>query len=75
MGNFNSRSWLLLLLSLLLKPAAQVQVEKKIVYKLLLQLHNHLRYIKLKKHNSGKQPTVDCPLKTIQRSGVKHSVR
>ena len=27
-----------------------------------------------RKHNSGKQPTVDCTLEPIQRSGVKHSV-
>ena len=27
-----------------------------------------------RKHNSGKQPTVDCTLNPIQRSGVKHSV-
>ena len=30
---------------------------------------------KIEKHNWRKQPTIDCPLKPIQRSGVKHSVR
>ena len=29
---------------------------------------------KTEKHNSGKQPTVDCSFKLINRSGVKHSV-
>ena len=37
--------------------------------------HKHMRHGKLKKHNSEKQPTVDCTLEPIQRSGVKHSVR
>ena len=27
-----------------------------------------------RKHNSGKQPTVDCTLEPIHRAGVKHSV-
>ena len=27
-----------------------------------------------RKHKSGKQPTVDCTLEPIQRTGIKHSV-
>ena len=46
----------------------------KIVYKLLSQPHKHLRCRKLKKHNSGKQPTAIHP-KAIQCSSVKHTVR
>ena len=53
-------------LLLLLKPAAHAQVGKnKINYKLLLQPHKHLRQGKTEKHNSGKQPTIDCFLKPI----------
>ena len=48
--------------------------KNKIVYKLLSQPHKHLRHRKLKRHYSGKLPTVDCTLEQILRSGVKHSV-
>ena len=48
--------------------------KNKIVYKLPSQPHHHPRHGNLKKHNSGKRPTVDCTLKTIQHSDVKHSV-
>ena len=59
----------LLLLLLLLKPAPQAQVEKnRVVYKLFSKPHKHLR------HGKRKQPTVNCILKPIQRSGLKHSV-
>ena len=47
---------------------------EKTIYKLLLQSYKHLRLRKKRKHNSGKQPTVDCSLEPIHRSGVKHSV-
>ena len=48
--------------------------KNKVVYKLLSQPYMHLRRGK-RKHNPGKQSTVDCILEPIQRSGVKHSVK
>ena len=39
--------------------------KNKIAYKLLSQPHHHLRHVKLKKHNSGKQPAIDCSHKPI----------
>ena len=67
---------LLLLVSLLLKLAAQAQVGKiKLLINCFYQPHNHMRHGKLKKTNSGKQPTVDSTLEPIQRSGFKYSVR
>ena len=59
----------------LIKTSSTGPSEKsKVVYKLLSQSHEHLRHGK-RKHNSGKQPAVDCTLEPIQRSGIKHSVR
>ena len=48
--------------------------KKQIVYKLLTQQQKHLRDGKQKKTNLVKQPTIDCVLIPIYRSGVKHSV-
>ena len=61
-----------ILLLLLLKPVAQTQVEKNVVC--ASQPHKYLRHGKQMKHNSGKQPTVDCALERIQRSGIKYTV-
>ena len=47
--------------------------KNNVVYKLMSQPHKHLRHGKWKR-NSGKQPTIDCTLEPILRSGVKHSV-
>ena len=58
---------------LLLKPAAHVQVGKSKLLQ-IAQPHKHLRHGKLKKTQLMKQHTVDCSLKPIQRSDVKHSV-
>ena len=62
-------------LLLLLKPAAQALVRKTML--LLNCFHNATSTCATenwRKHNSGKQPTVDCILEPIEPSGVKHSV-
>ena len=64
-----------IIIILLLKPPAQAQVWKT---KLFINcFRNHTSTCATenwRKHNSGEQPTVDCPLEPIQRSGVKNSV-
>ena len=60
---------------LLLKLAAQAQVEKtKLFINYFRNPTSTCATNNSRKHNSGKQPTVDCTLIPIQRSGVKHSV-
>ena len=67
---YDKQTLLLLLLLLLLILAAQAQVGKTSL--LINCFHNHGKL--KKRHNSGNQPTVDCTLKPIHRSGVKHSI-
>ena len=42
--------------------------QNKTVYKFLQQPNKHLRKGKVKRHNSMKQPTVNCSLKPLQRT-------
>ena len=66
---------LLLLLLLLLKPAAQAHVRKtKLFINWFRNSISTCATENSRKHNSGKKPTVDRTLKPIQRAGVKHSV-
>ena len=58
-----------------IKPAAQAQVgRRKLFINCILNPTSTYATENSRKHHSGKQPTVDCTLKPIQRSGVKHSV-
>ena len=60
---------------LLLKPAAQAQVGKiKLFINCFRNPTSTCETKNWRKHNSGKQPTVDCTLELIQLSGVKHRV-
>ena len=62
-------------LLLLLKPAVQDQVGKrKLFINCLRNPTSTCATESWKKHNSWKQPTVDCTLEPIQRSGVKHCI-
>ena len=64
------------LLFLLLKQAAQAQVGKnKLFINCFRNPASTCAMENLTKYHSGKQPTVDCTLEPIQRSGVKHGVR
>ena len=65
---------LLLLLLLLLKPAAQAQAGKTKLLINCLSNPTSTYTTDNRKTNSGTQPTIDCFLKPIKRSGVKHSV-
>ena len=47
---------------------------KKVVYKLLLQPHKHMRHGKLKKTQLREATNGGGTLEPIQRTGVKHSV-
>ena len=68
LGNFVSQ----ILLLLLLKPAAQTQVGKtELFINCLCNPTSTCATENSRKHHSGKQPTVDCTLEPIQRSGVK----
>ena len=60
---------------LLLKPAAQAQVGKtKLSINCFRNSTSTCDTENWRKHNLRKQPTVDCSLEPIQRSGVEHSV-
>ena len=73
-ASFTSSSVQLLLL-LLLTTAAQAQVgNTKLFINCFLNLTSTCATENWRKHNSGKQPTFDCTLEPIERSGVKHSV-
>ena len=62
------------LLLLLLKPAAEAQVGKTRQFlNCFLNPTSTWATENWRKHNSGKQPSVDCTPKPIQRSGVKTS--
>ena len=66
---------LLLLLLLLLKTTPQAQVEKTTFFiRCFRNPTSTCVTVNWRKHNSGKQPTVDCIPEPIQRSGIKHSV-
>ena len=62
-------------LLLLLKTAAQAQVGKiKVFINCFRNPTSSLVTENWRKHNSGKQPTVDCSLEPDHCSGVKHSI-
>ena len=62
-----------IIIIIIIKSSSTGQVGKIESFVMISQPHEYLLLGTLKKHDSG-QPTVDCTLKPILRSGVKHSV-